>query len=545
VRLCVSNAEGCLVLGELSSCADTNPCTSDGCNAQLGRCENVPNDQLCTAHAGNTCVRDYCDATLGCSTQNTTASCNDGMACTTADVCRNGVCAGTLDANMAGCVDLCPMDSMKTAPLACGCGVAEQAGDRDNDGTIDCKDACPDDQCAAAGVSCAMGTLRTCTANASGCRTLVQRTCTGACFDAARCTKTALRYWGASELVHPYAVAADAQGNAYAVGLATSAVGTAQPLGSQDVFITKWNASGTRLWDVLWGSTLPEYAYDVAVNGAGDRIAIAGSVNSQVFVGVWSTAAAAPPLWTLIIPSPNPYAQVHGVVYGPGGDVYIAGRASAGALPGQTSSGMHDAFAMRLNASTGATVWSSQWGTAANDGAFDIASDGTNLYVAGVRNFTSETQDTVTGDAFLRKLNASGGLLWERVIDNGQRDWGKAVAVDASGNAVLAGISYGADGQGLLTRITSANAVQWSEAVTIQDDVELDAAGNVYAVLFNNLSKHTAGSEVWSMQPGVLGSYLADLAIYESAGTPRILAVGVEQPGQANPKAFFAITTAE
>ncbi len=39
--------------------------------------------------------------------------------------------------------DRCPMDSTKTEPGSCGCGISEV--DRDDDGTPDCFDSCPDD----------------------------------------------------------------------------------------------------------------------------------------------------------------------------------------------------------------------------------------------------------------------------------------------------------------------------------------------------------------------------------------------------------------
>lgn len=42
----------------------------------------------------------------------------------------------------ANCLDGCPGDPNKTAPLLCGCGVAE-TGDSDGDGVSDCVDQCP------------------------------------------------------------------------------------------------------------------------------------------------------------------------------------------------------------------------------------------------------------------------------------------------------------------------------------------------------------------------------------------------------------------
>ena len=44
---------------------------------------------------------------------------------------------------VADCSDLCPSDSAKQAPGACGCGTADTDGD--GDGVPDCNDGCPSD----------------------------------------------------------------------------------------------------------------------------------------------------------------------------------------------------------------------------------------------------------------------------------------------------------------------------------------------------------------------------------------------------------------
>lgn len=69
----------------------------------------------------------------------------------TCDAARDGDADGTPD-----CRDMCPADRAKTAPGACGCGMADTDGDRD--GTPDCKDGCPQDpsRAPAVGSACAM-----------------------------------------------------------------------------------------------------------------------------------------------------------------------------------------------------------------------------------------------------------------------------------------------------------------------------------------------------------------------------------------------------
>ncbi|NOS99969.1 MAG: hypothetical protein HOP29_05025 [Phycisphaerales bacterium] len=81
------------------SCTDGFLCTNnDACNG--GSCVGVPipNCQKCGIAAdcndGNPCTNESCPAGV-CVYVNNTSACNDGMACTTGDVCGGGTCNGT------------------------------------------------------------------------------------------------------------------------------------------------------------------------------------------------------------------------------------------------------------------------------------------------------------------------------------------------------------------------------------------------------------------------------------------------------------------
>ncbi|MFQ5478578.1 MAG: hypothetical protein ACE5E4_08180 [Candidatus Binatia bacterium] len=98
------------------NCDDTNPCTDDSCDTQLG-CQNINNVLPCndgsactlsdTCSGGiciggaapdcndaNVCTDDSCDPGSGCVNQANTLSCEDGDACTTNDSCSAGTCVG-------------------------------------------------------------------------------------------------------------------------------------------------------------------------------------------------------------------------------------------------------------------------------------------------------------------------------------------------------------------------------------------------------------------------------------------------------------------
>ena len=71
-------------------CVPADACEEMACVVETGAC--VPSAVVCDD--GNPCTDDACDPTEGCQFAPNTASCNDGDACTTGDVCAGGACGG-------------------------------------------------------------------------------------------------------------------------------------------------------------------------------------------------------------------------------------------------------------------------------------------------------------------------------------------------------------------------------------------------------------------------------------------------------------------
>jgi hypothetical protein len=92
VPTCTSGGASSCVSGLLivSSCDDSNACTSDSCSS--GVCSHA----AVSCDDGNGCTQDSCDAAFGCGhVANTGMNCNDLDACTVADSCSAaGVCRG-------------------------------------------------------------------------------------------------------------------------------------------------------------------------------------------------------------------------------------------------------------------------------------------------------------------------------------------------------------------------------------------------------------------------------------------------------------------
>jgi hypothetical protein len=106
---------GVCVPGAAMECGDANPCTDDACVS--GVCKHTPNAAACDdgnactlgdycaggackyktvedCSDNNVCTTDGCDPGDGCFYLLNTVACDDGSACTVADACKGGQCAG-------------------------------------------------------------------------------------------------------------------------------------------------------------------------------------------------------------------------------------------------------------------------------------------------------------------------------------------------------------------------------------------------------------------------------------------------------------------
>ena len=83
-------AGGCIHAANTATCSDGSSCTSgDHC------ADKVCAGTLVDCDDSNVCTTDWCDPTEGCKHSNNTAPCSDGDACTTGDKCSGGTCGGT------------------------------------------------------------------------------------------------------------------------------------------------------------------------------------------------------------------------------------------------------------------------------------------------------------------------------------------------------------------------------------------------------------------------------------------------------------------
>lgn len=220
-------------------------------------------------------------------------------------------------------------------------------------------------------------------------------------------------------------VATDAAGSAYISGRTTSAdlplVGAIQVSyggGDSDAFVSKLAPDGTTL---IYSTYLGGNGTEDSLNRSGISVDTAG--NAYV---TGDTQSANFPLKNAVEPAKN----------------------------GNTSTS--DAFVAVINPSGSDFVYSTYLGGLNDDFGLAIATDSLkNAYVAGKTKSTSfpgstaTRTSTTTSDAFVAKLNPTGSAISYLTFVGGPSgdDAANAIAVDSSGNAVIAGSA----GQGVPT----------------------------------------------------------------------------------------------
>ena len=122
--------------------------------------------------------------------------------------------------------------------------------------------------------------------------------------------------------------------------------------------------------------------------------------------------------------------------------VYVAGD-TLGTLPGESSAGVSDAF-LRNYDRAGNITWTRQFGTILDDLVGAIAVDASGVYIAGWTRGTFPSFTTAGGfDAFLRKYDSTGSVLWTHQFGSPGDDFVHGIAIDASG-VYVTGWTYGA-----------------------------------------------------------------------------------------------------
>jgi hypothetical protein len=112
-----------------------------------------------------------------------------------------------------------------------------------------------------------------------------------------------------------------------------------------------------------------------------------------------------------------------------------------------TAVGGDNPFVIKLD-SSGSPVWAKSFGGGdSNGGGIAVDASGnsyTTGFFAGTMTVGSTTLTAVGGrDIFIIKLDSSGSPVWAKSFGGSENDFGRGIAVDASGNSYTTGFFAG------------------------------------------------------------------------------------------------------
>ena len=309
-------------------------------------------------------------------------------------------------------------------------------------------------------------------------------------------------------------IAVDSNGNRYITGYTRGALGGQAWIGdSNNVFVSKYNASGTLLWTRLSGvaaTGLDSDSFGIATDASGNAYITGetlGTLDTETLTGgadafIMKYDAEGTKQWTKLKGVASAETHGKGISVDASGNVYVAGWTNAGsysgALDGQTGTNRQDAFVTKYN-SSGVRLWTKLSGV---DGSYSAAAAITvdssgNSYVTGYTQGNLEGQ-TLQGarDVFVSKYDTSGTRLWTKLLGAASTTTdATGIAVDSSGACQVTGIVDDAlDGQthagpGLqdifVAKYDTTGTKQWTRLLgsIYSDDsygISVDSSGNSY-----------------------------------------------------------------
>ena len=327
-------------------------------------------------------------------------------------------------------------------------------------------------------------------------------------------TKEWTKQEGSSGDDYAYGVAVDSSDNIYVTGYTDKKLHGNNNSGRHDMFLVKYNSSGTRQWTKQLGTSNNERAYAVATDSS-DNIYVTGvtwggldgSTKPSYCMG-YATAKASQECTDIFLVKYNSsgtkqwvkqlegssksYDKSQGLAVDSSDNIYVAGYTNGG-LDGNTSSGKYDILLVKYN-SSGSKQWLQQFGSSNNDMGLEVNVDSkANIYVTGkTEGGLDGNTNSGKDDIFLVKYNSSGTKQWTQQLGTPTFDEGNGVAVDSSDNIYVSGWTrgkldtYAGGDDAIVIKYNSSGTKQWTRQFGSSNDsdhgagVTVDSSGNIY-----------------------------------------------------------------
>ncbi len=270
-------------------------------------------------------------------------------------------------------------------------------------------------------------------------------------------------------------VTTDETGNVYAVGSFSSdsivfgsEVLYNSGLGTFDLFITKYDASGNVLWARSAGGSDSDYGFAVTVDSAGN-VCVGGSFQSNAVTFGTITLTNTSPffsdfflvkydcngyvLWAISSKDSPGNDAIYSICTDKYSNVFVTGPFQSDSITfGSTT--LYNAGAPNLDFyivkfnSSGNVVWAKSIGGYDEEAAKSICTDANGNLIAGGYFFspslafggiTLTNYSPGTADLFIAKYDSAGNVLWAKSAGGDDSDYGSSVAADNVGNVFIGG----------------------------------------------------------------------------------------------------------
>ena len=238
-----------------------------------------------------------------------------------------------------------------------------------------------------------------------------------------------------------WGVAVDGSSNVYMVGGTEGSLAGSNK-GGLDIFVLKFDSGGRTLWSRQSGTASNDEAAAVATDAAGNAYVV--GITGSDLNGEDTTADAFlfkyNPLGQLLWrrqPGSNDFDEALDVAVDSSGAVYVVGQTS-GSLGGPNH-GDDDTFILKY-ASDGRIQWWRQPAAGSEDFAWGVATDASdNVYVVGTAQGAVGGPHVGADDPFVLSYDRNGTLRWSRQPGTTVNEEFAAVAVDKDGFIYAAG----------------------------------------------------------------------------------------------------------
>ena len=245
-------------------------------------------------------------------------------------------------------------------------------------------------------------------------------------------------------------MAIDNFGNVFAIGYTYGEFDGQTNSGDADIFLTKFDNAGTKLWSKICGSVLEDRPHDVCIDISGN-VYIVGHTYGN-FDGHFNSGDkdfcllkfdnSGSNLWTRIF-GYSSEDIANGVALDSSGNIYIGGF-SQGAFDNQTNAGNGDLCLLKFD-DDGNKLWTRIWGAVPWDVGMDVTIDkNDNIYIAGYTKGEFDGQTNNGGwDLCMSKFNSSGDKYESKIWGSGSTDMGYGISSDNQGNIFVTGNTGG------------------------------------------------------------------------------------------------------